>query len=125
MISFSVKVSNIITYDRMKITKATPHLTTLKELGRRLVLVRKQQGFTQAELAKEAGLGVVTILRIERGQDAQFSSWIKLFNVLGMAAELDALLPEEILSPMSEVHKQRRRKKSVSRSMNIWGDGKS
>ncbi len=109
----------------MKITKTTPHLTTLKELGRRLVLVRKQQGFTQAELAKEAGLGVVTVLRIERGQDAQFSSWIKLFNVLGMAAELDALLPEETLSPMSEVQKQHRRKKSVSRSKNIWGDGKS
>jgi transcriptional regulator with XRE-family HTH domain len=109
----------------MKITKTTPHLTALKELGRRLALVRKQQGFTQAELAKEAGLGVVTVLRMESGQDAQFSSWIKLFNVLGVTPTLDALLPEEILSPMSEVQKQHQRKKPGAKNKNIWGDGKS
>lgn len=109
----------------MKIVKNTPHNIVLTELGRRLVLVRKQQGFTQAELAKQAGLGVVTIIRIESGQDAQFSSWIKLINVLGITPTLDALLPEEILSPMSEVQKQRRQKKTASRNKSIWGDGKS
>ena len=109
----------------MKITKTTPHLTTLKEIGRRLALVRKRQGLTQAELAKEAGLGVVTVVRIENGQDAQFSSWIKIFNVLGMTPSLDALLPEEILSPMSEVQKRNRQKKTDSGGKNIWGDGKS
>lgn len=111
--------------DRIKITKTTPHLTALRELGRRLALVRKQQRFTQAQLAKEAGLGVATVIRIESGQDAQFSSWIKIFNVLEITPALNALLPEEILSPMSEVQKRNRRKKTDSGNKNIWGDGKS
>lgn len=114
-----------ITNDRMKITKTTPHLATLEELGRRLELLRKQQGYTQAKLAKEAGLGVATIIRIESGQDSQLSSWIKLLNVLGMTSVLDGLFPEKILSPMTEVKSQHRQKKSEPRDKNIWGDGKS
>ncbi len=109
----------------MKITATTPHLTVLEELGRRLVLARKKQRYTQAELAKEAGLGVVTVIRIERGQDAQLSSWIKICSVLGVTPALDALLPEEILSPMSEVQKRNRQGEAVTKSQTIWGDGKS
>ena len=109
----------------MKITTTTPHLGTLEELGRRLILVRKQQGYTQAQLAKEAGLGVVTVIRIERGQDAQFSSWIKILNILDKSPAIDALLPEQIRSPMSEVQRQRRQRKSATRSEHVWGDGKS
>jgi len=109
----------------MKITEITPHNAALKELGRRLVLLRKQQGFTQAGIAAAAGLGVATISRIEAGQDAQFGSWIKLFNVLGITPVLDALLPEEILSPMAEVKKQRRRWKTPHKDKRTWGDGKS
>lgn len=107
----------------MKITTTTPSSVALKELGRRLVLLRKQQGFTQARIAAEAGLGVATVIRIEAGQDAQFSSWLKLFNVLGITQALDVLLPDEILSPMAEVKKQRRPRKATSKSKNIWGDG--
>lgn len=109
----------------MKITQATPHNTALEELGRRLVLQRKQQGFTQAQIAAEAGLGVATINRIEAGQDAQLSSWLKLFKVLGNTEALDAVLPEAIHSPMAEVKKQRKQRRSVSEARAIWGDGKS
>ena len=109
----------------MKITATTPNSVALKELGRRLVLLRKQQGFTQARIAAEAGLGVATVIRIEAGQDAQFSSWLKLFNVLGITQALDVLLPNEILSPMAEVIRQSKPRKAASKSKNIWGDGKS
>ena len=109
----------------MEITETTPHTAALKELGRRLVLLRKQQGLTQAGIAAEAGLGVATVIRIEAGQDAQFSSWLKLFKVLGITPTLDVLLPEEILSPMAEVIKHRRQRKTSSRSKGAWGDGKS
>jgi len=109
----------------MKITNTTTHLSTLEELGRRLALARKQQGYTQVQLAKEAGLGVVTIIRIESGQDAQFSSWIKIFNVLEKTPVIDALLPEQILSPMAEVQKKRRRGDPTTQGPHVWGDGKS
>ncbi|PCJ19689.1 MAG: transcriptional regulator [SAR86 cluster bacterium] len=109
----------------MKIAETTPHNTALHELGRRLALLRKQQGFTQANIANEAGLGVATVNRIEAGQDAQFSSWLKLFKVLGITSQLDVLLPEEILSPMAEVKKQRRQTRVSSKGTSTWGDGKS
>jgi len=109
----------------MKITKITPHNATLVELGRRLALLRKQQLFTQAKLARESGLGIATVNRIESGQDAQLSSWLKLFKVLGISSALDVLLPEEILSPMSEVRKQSRKHKIPQQKKSAWKDGKS
>ncbi len=108
----------------MKITDITPHSAALKELGRRLALLRKQQGFTQARIASAAGLGIATVNRIEAGQDAQLSSWLKLFKVLGIASALDVLLPEEILSPMTEAIKQNRKRKMPSKKKGTWEDGK-
>jgi transcriptional regulator with XRE-family HTH domain len=109
----------------MKITETTPHSTALKEFGRRLVLLRKRQGFSQTSIAEKAGLGVATVHRIEAGQDAQFSSWLKLFKVLGITSQLDVLLPEEILSPLAEAKKQRKQFKGATKGKRVWGDGKS
>jgi len=120
--------------DRILIQSTTPHLIALQELGRRLARLRKQQGLTQAALAQEAGLGVATIIRIEGGQDAQFSSWIKIFKVLNLSSVLETLLPESVLSPMSEVlgqkQQQKRRQKRQNKNnplekKHIWGDGKT
>ncbi|MCH8264002.1 MAG: helix-turn-helix domain-containing protein [Proteobacteria bacterium] len=109
----------------MKITDITPNSAALKELGRRLALLRKRQGFTQARIAGAAGLGIATVNRIEAGQDAQFSSWLKLFKVLGIASALDVLLPEEVLSPMAEAMKQNKKPKLPPRKKGAWEDGKS
>jgi len=109
----------------MKITDTTPHNTALIELGRRLTLLRKQQRFTQARIASESGLGIATVNRIEAGQDAQFSSWLKLFRALGISSALDVLLPEAILSPMTEVRNQNRKRKTESEKKVAWEDGKS
>lgn len=109
----------------MKITDITPHNAALVELGRRLALLRKQQRFTQAQIASESGLGIATVNRIEAGQDAQFSSWLKLFKTLGISSALDVLLPEEILSPMTEVRKQSRKRRALPKKKATWQDGKS
>jgi transcriptional regulator with XRE-family HTH domain len=109
----------------MKIEQTTPHRATLTELGRRLSLLRKQQRRTQAVLADEAGLGVATIIRMEKGEDAQLGSWIKVLAALGLNPALDTLLPEEILSPMAEVKKARRRRPRPDDTSKGWGDGKS
>lgn len=86
----------------MKITKTTPVDATLLEMGQRLARVRKADGRSQQELAQDAGIGVATLRRIELGQSGQLSSWIKILVALGMTAELDAFLPEEIRSPVEE-----------------------
>lgn len=106
----------------MKIDAQTPTDASLAELGRRLAVVRKQQGLNQDELATAAGLGVATVRRIEDGRDAQLGSWLKLLRALHMTHSIDALLPEFLDSPMAEV-KARRKKVSGSPSGKaLWGD---
>jgi transcriptional regulator with XRE-family HTH domain len=105
----------------MQITGTTPQNTALTELGRRLARVRKQHGFTQIELARQAGLGVATLRRIEDGQDAQIGSWMKLLSTLGLSQAIEQLLPENISSPMAEVKNKQRRKTAAGKGG--WGDG--
>jgi len=108
----------------MKVEYITPENEILKELGKRLARVRKQQGFSQTRLAEKAGLGVATIRRIELGQDSQMESWLKLMKALQMISAIDALLPETYRSPMTEAlsNSKKRRKKKAAPSDSMWGD---
>ena len=108
----------------MKIVNTTPHAIALEELGRRVALARKNKRMNQTEMAKASGLGVATIARIEAGQDAQFSSWLKIFAVLGLKESLDQLIPEKLTSPMSEA-KGRRHHKRIKPGEFKWGDEQS
>ena len=110
--------------DMMKITKFVPEDEILKELAKRLARMRKAQGYSQTELAKEAGIGVATLRRIEGGQDSQFETWLKIMKALNRVAAIDALLPETFNSPMAEalVGKSRKRKKLSPTSGIVWGD---
>lgn len=107
----------------VKITATMPEREMLRELGARLARLRKQQGFTQIALAEEAGLGVATLRRIESGQDSQLESWLKLLKALDMATTIDALLPEQLNSPMAQVRGASRRRTKPSASSELtWGD---
>ena len=109
----------------MKISSINPESTILEELGRRLASIRKQKGFSQTRLADEAGIGVATLRRIEGGHDSQMESWLKILKALNMISAVDTLLPENYRSPMADVMKSSKEKKSKSRSAasNPWQDG--
>ncbi len=108
----------------MKINQLTPETAILKELGERLVRIRKVLGFSQSRLAEEAGIGVATLKRVESGQDSQIETWLKILKALDRAASIDALLPEDFKSPMAEVlgASSGKRKKISSASGIVWGD---
>lgn len=115
----------------MKIDSLTPNNTILEELGSRLARVRKQQGYSQDKLAKQAGLGVATLRRIEDGKDSQLGSWLKLLKALDMSPAIETLMPESFNSPMSEAlaNKKSRpyprsgsNRNKVSETKMIWGD---
>ncbi len=93
----------------MKIERLTPSTEVLRELGRRLALLRKQRGWSQERLAEAAGVGVATLRRIEDGKDGRLGSWVRLLLSLEMAPALDGLLAEDLRSPMAEVKGRRRR----------------
>ncbi len=111
----------------MNIDHLTPHDQALSELGNRLARVRKQHGYTQAQLAKEAGIGVATVKRMEGGQGGQLESWIKVAQALHMAESINSLMPEHFDSPMAEVlaTKKRRRKNRTATPGTVWGDESS
>ncbi len=108
----------------MKIDKFTSEPYILRELAERIARIRKAQGFSQTELAREAGIGVATLRRIEGGQDCHIETWIKLLKALNMASTIDALLPETFNSPMAETlaKKSRKHRKSTRVSGPVWGD---
>ena len=108
----------------MKITKFTPEDEILKEFAKRLTRMRKAQGYSQTELAREAGIGVATLRRIEGGQDSRFETWLKILKALDRVPALDVLLPETFNSPMAQAltGKSRKRKKPSPSSGIVWGD---
>ena len=120
----------MIDIDHIDIRLLTPGTTILEELGSRLARVRRRQGWSQARLAGQAGLGVATLRRMEDGRDAQLGSWIKVLKALDMVASIDALLPESFRSPMEDVlgEAKRVRRRSAGSSGDApgepfrWGD---
>lgn len=96
----------------------------LDELGERLARARNQQGYSQRELAKLAGVGVATLRRIETGSGGQLESWLKLLIALKMTAQIDGFLPERLGSPLLEVGVSKPHLRRTDRSRPMWGDEK-
>jgi transcriptional regulator with XRE-family HTH domain len=98
--------------------KIQPKLTDdsiLRELGRRLAGARLERNLTQAVLAEQAGLSKRTIERLELGEVAvQFSGFVRVCRVLGLLERLDALIPEPVPSPITQLKLQRRVRQRAS-----------
>lgn len=72
----------------------------LAELGRRLRRYRLQQNLTQADLARDAGVGTRTVRNVESGGDTQLGTLLRILRALGRLDALDAFLPRPGVSPM-------------------------
>ena len=88
----------------------------LQELGRRLAQYRLNQNLTQQALAREAGVSLRTLNRIENGEPSQTSNVLRVLRALGLLDNLEALVPEPPVSPVQQLKlkgKVRRRASSV------------
>jgi DNA-binding XRE family transcriptional regulator len=114
----------------MNIDKQTTPEATLLELSDRLEQHRIEQGISQSELAKLAGVGKRTIERIEKGGDTQLTTLIRIIRVLGLSSRLDQLIPEQKISPMAMLHGKTKLPKRVKHKKDPvlkkqdwkWGD---
>lgn len=61
-------------------------------LSRRVREARKRAGWTQAELAARASVGVATVARLERNGTGQMVSFLRILTALGHLRDLDAVL---------------------------------
>jgi transcriptional regulator with XRE-family HTH domain len=114
----------------MTIQSVMSNQITLAELGQRLAHHRLNQNLTQQDLAREAGIGVNTVHRVEQGHSIQLSNLIRLMQVLELADNFNQLVPSLPLSPIQQakLKKERRQRASApkktpqSASAWKWGD---
>jgi transcriptional regulator with XRE-family HTH domain len=75
----------------------------LRELGDRLRQYRLQQNRTVAALARDAGVGVRTIVRLEAGEHPTLETVIQVLRALGRLDALEAMIPRPTVSPLQLV----------------------
>ena len=73
----------------------------LKQLGSRLREQRISQSLTQQQLAKLAGIGVRSIIRLEETGVGKTDTLLRVLTALNIVDRLDALLPEATPSPLA------------------------
>ena len=72
----------------------------LADLGARLTSARLSRDMTQAQLAQDAGVSKRTVERVEAGQSAQLTSFIRILRSLDLLGGLELLLPPATPGPM-------------------------
>ena len=115
----------------MNIDDLTNDAAILAEIGRRVARLRIERGFTQADLADQAGIGKRTLERLEAGESIQLTNFLQVLRVLQLLDGLESLLPEPGPRPMELLKhhgKQRKRASARKRKPNQagetwrWGD---
>ncbi len=107
----------------MQITTQLSDRAVLTELGERIARCRIDRQLTQAQLAREAGLGKRTVERIEAGQTAQLDSLIRILRALGLLQNFELLLPQSDGRPLDYLEREGKRPQRVS-TRSVRDDGK-
>ncbi len=98
-------------------------------IGDRLARHRLNREWTQKKLAKEAGVSIQTVHRLENGQSLQLDKFLRLLRALDLLENLNAFIPEPASSPLQQVKLQGRERKRASTARRVpkqtewsWGD---
>ncbi len=104
----------------MKLSKLLSDDVVLAEIGQRVAQRRINSQLTQAQLAKQAGVGKRTVERFENGESTQMSSVVRIFRVLDLLPHIDRIIPEPGIHPMDlvKLHGKIRKRASSPRGSN-------
>lgn len=69
-----------------------PVARSLRQVGEHLATWRRLRDLTAAEVADRAGVGVSTVLRLERGQGATLENLLRVARALGVLDSLATAL---------------------------------
>jgi transcriptional regulator with XRE-family HTH domain len=116
----------------MKITNTLTDQAVLEEIGRRLAKQRLSISKSQTELANECGLARRTIQYAEAGKSIQSESFIRILRGLGLLDVLEAVLPDQNISPMDMLKLKSKERQRVAKKCELeqakdaseweWGD---
>ncbi len=90
------------------ITSALSDPEILAELGRRLRAYRLQRNLPIRVLADRAGITALTLQNAERGRNVTLETLLRVLRALDRLEQLDAFLPEPVLSPLALLDARRR-----------------
>ena len=91
----------------------------LKELGHRARRARLAREVDQATLAKEAGIGISTLVRFEQGEGGNLETLLQILRVLGLADRLDTLFDEGRIDPLEKAKAKKPRQRIRTLKWNI------
>ena len=86
----------------------------LKDLGHRIERYRLNRNITQAQLAREAGVSKRTVIRVEQGHSVQMANFLRIIAVLGLAEQLELMIPEPLISPIQQLALQGKQRQRAS-----------
>jgi transcriptional regulator with XRE-family HTH domain len=102
-----------------------------KALCQRLEKIRLTHNLTQAQLAKQAGVSLRTITRLEKGEGISLDTLIRVMSALDLQGNLQNLLPDPAIRPIERVetggHERKRARPQQTNQTNAawtWGDEK-
>jgi len=72
-------------------------------LCKRIEQIRLFRNITQARLAKEAGVALRTIGRLEKGEGVSFDTFIRVMIALKLQNNLEAFLPDPTIRPVERL----------------------
>ena len=81
------------------------------EVGRRLAKIRLARNITQQALAKDAGIGLRTLRRLETGQPSTLDSFLRVAIELGLTEDILSALPSQDIRPIERASSRRTERK--------------
>ncbi len=99
-----------------------------KSLCERLEAIRLSQNISQARLAEKSGVSRRTLTRLAGGEGVSFDTFIRVMQALGLASQLEGLIPDPRIRPMERVkfdgaERQRARAKAAPKGDWKWHRG--
>lgn len=75
----------------------------LTELGQRIARTRLSRDLSQSAVAEEAGVGLATVQRLERGRPVALASFLRVLRALDLLGLLEQAVPEPLPSPLEQL----------------------
>ncbi|MCP4165924.1 MAG: helix-turn-helix transcriptional regulator [Chloroflexi bacterium] len=85
-------------------------------LGQRVERLRLSRNITQADLAKQAGIGIRTLRRLEAGEGGTLDTFFRILSALKLDGNVELVIPDPAIRPIERVRMKGTERKRASSS---------
>lgn len=80
-----------------------PSSIVVTDIGKKIEGIRLSRNIRQEDLANMSGVSKRTIFRLEKGENSTLETLIRVMQALGLASNLEVLLPNPEVRPIERV----------------------